>query len=412
MFCGKIMNEHRKLFSALIILVAIWVQGAGVSSSELNPNCRSSMDPQPILGLLEYANSSEMEGNPILFALYSDRTVIYRDRKNRHGGFVTGKVDDEAWQMFEKIVSGLTLVKTNFAFTEAERQQTTSIIFKDGNSNRELSIYGPISVKKIGIGRAATYSTSEPAIKIISPSYSSGEVPQSVIGAWYETHYFVPTDVRKWEPDYFDAYLFHQETKGKNIVSWPANWPKLEGAKSEDYSNGHSIKLPGKYLAEFEKLFREAGTTTTIGGHTFVVSYTIPLPSEHQLLAAAPVGVNEPQQRKPLLPRDFLEKTNLNDVKKIARERAYEMHRIDSPASEGVNFVRSADVIEELCQSADSEAVDAGLELTIEAKRGPLRLASMIASTHSPESARALIVRHIADKKFLEVITPLFRNVS
>jgi hypothetical protein len=352
-----------------------------------------------------------MEGTPIRFALYSNRTVIYRDRKNRHGGFITGTVDDEAWQTFEKIVTELPAVKANFAFSEAEGQSNSLILFNDGKWMRQLSMYGSISAKKTGSGKVASYSTSVPAIQCPSPLFSGGEVPQSAIGAWYETHYFEPKDAHPWIPDHFEVSL--PEGTGSKTVSWLANWPQLSAAKPLDYSNGFSLQMPGKDLNEFERLFRKTGTAARISGHTLVVSYSISFPSQQELLAAIPLGVREESLRKQLpLPRDFLQKTKLADVKIIARERGYDMQRIvsESPVSGGVGFVRSADVIEELCQSNDSEEIDTGLELTLEAKRNPLRMASVIASTLAPELTQALIVRHIADHKFLEVITPLIQE--
>jgi Family of unknown function (DUF6183) len=68
------------------------------------------------------------------------------------------------------------------------------------------------------------------------------------------------------------------------------------------------------------------------------------------------------------------------------------------------------DVIEKLCQSEDPETVDAGLTLTLESRRNPFHIASLIASTHSPDFADALIVRHLSDNKFLEVIKPLIQE--
>jgi hypothetical protein len=394
----------------LILFIVSWLFGAVVQSAELNTGCQPSPEPKPLLGLLEYAGSSELEGTPIRFALYSNRTVIYRDRKNRHAGFITGTVDDEAWQTFEKIVAGLPEVKTNFAFREDEGQSNSLILFNDGKLMRQLSMCGPVSARKTGNGKLASYSTSVPAIQCQSPLFGSGEVPQSAIGAWYETHCFVPKDAHPWIPDHFDVSLF--EGTASKTVSWLTIWPQLSAAKQPDYSSGLSLQMPGKYLNEFERLFQKIGTATRFSGHTLVVSYSISLPSEHELFAAVPVGEEQSLRKLPSLPSDFLQKTKLGDIKKIARERSYDITRIvsEGPVSNGVGLVRSADVIEELCQSNDSEEIDAGLELTLEAKRKPLRTASVIASAHAPELTQALIVRHIADGKFLEIITPLIQE--
>jgi hypothetical protein len=120
------------------------------------------------------------------------------------------------------------------------------------------------------------------------------------------------------------------------------------------------------------------------------------------------MGINpESPKRLPLLPHDFLQKTNLADVKKIARERNYDMQRIVSmePGS-----LESFDIIDVLCESANLDYIDTGLELTLEAKRDALHRASMIASTHTPEVTKGLILRHIADRKYLEIIIPLIQE--
>ena len=390
--------------------MASWLVGSFVQSSELNTNGQASPGPKPILGLLEYAASPNLQGTPVRFALYSDRTVIYRDRNNRHAGFITGTLEDEEWQTFEKIVAGLPEVKTNFAFSEAEDQSNSLILFNDGKLMRQLSIYGPVSPRKTGTGKAASYSTPVPAIQSQSPLFGSGEVPQSAIGAWYEMHYFVPKDAHPWVPDHFQISL--TQGGGRKTVSWPANWPQLSEAKPLEYG-GYSLQMPGKYLSEFERLFGKVGMEARISGQTLVVSYSISLASEHELLAATPLGIPEEslQMRIPL-PYDFLQKTKLVDVKKIARERGFDMKRIvsEGPISASVGFVSLADVIEELCQSNDFEEIDAGLELTLESKRNPSHAASVIASTHTAELTQALIVRHIADGRFLEVITPLIQE--
>ncbi len=381
-----------------------------MQSSELTTNCQKSNDPKPILGLFESEDYSEQEGTPVRFALYSNRTVIYRDRKKQSGGFITGTVDGEAWQTFEKIVAELPDVKTNFAFTEAEDQRNSQIIFDDGKVMRQLAMYGPVSIQKTGNGKTASYSTSLPAVKCQSPLYGSGEIPQSALGAWYETHYFEPKDAHPWVPEYFDVTL--NEGEGRKSVTWPANWPQLNAANPREYG-GYYLQMPGKFLNEFEMLFQKIGTMASISGKRLFVSYSVELPSQHHLLACTPLGVPvESLQRPPSLPTDFLQKTKLDNVKKIAKSRNYDMKRIgaEAPASNGVHFVPVVDVIDELCQSNKVEQIDAGIELTLEAKRSPLHAASMIASTHTSEETKAFIISHLADAKFPEVITPLVQE--
>lgn len=362
------------------------------------------------MALLEYADFSELQGTATRFVLYSNRTVIYRDRKNPRAGFVTGTVDDEAWQTFEKILAGFSEVKANFAFTERERQQSSLIHFDDGKTMRELTMYGPLSVRKTGSGNLAKYSTPMSAVQCQNRMFANGEVPQSALGTWYETHYFTSKDAHPWVPDHFQVSL--REGGGSKTVAWPSNWPQLSEVKPRDFG-GYSLQVPGKYLSEFERLFNKTGMKARISGQTLVVSYSISLPSEHEMLAAIPLGVREESwRREPTLPRDFLQKTKLEDVKEIARKRSYDMHRMlsDVPKSDGIAFVATVDVIEELCQSARADEIDAGLEIALEAKRDPLRTASVLASTHSPDVVQALIVSHIADGKFLEVVKPLIQE--
>lgn len=381
-----------------------------MQGSETTTSCKESHDSKPILGLFESEGYSEQEGTPVRFALYSNRTVIYKDRKKQSGGFITGTVDDEAWQTFEKIVSELPDVKTNFAFTEAEDQRNSQIIFNDGKVMRQLAMYGPVSIKKTGSGKTASYSTSLPAVKCQSPLYGSGEIPQSALGAWYETHYFEPKDAHPWIPESFDVTL--NEGEGSKSVSWPANWPQLNAAKPREYG-GYSLQMPGKFLNEFGRLFQKIGTMASISGHRLFVSYSVELPSQHNLLACTPLGVPvESRQWLPSLPADFLQKTQLDDIKKIAKSRGYDMDRLESEISDskGMRLVRAVDVIDELCQSKKKEEIDCGIELTLEAKRSPLHAASMIASTHTPEESKALITRHLVDAKFLEVIIPLIQE--
>lgn len=403
-------NCSRHISCTLILLVFSWYAGPVVRGSETPTNCQKSHDSKPILGLFESGDYSEQEGTPVRFALYSNRTVIYRDRKKQSGGFITGTVDDETWQTFEKIVAELPEVKTNFAFTEAEDQRNSQIIFDDGKVMRQLAMYGPVSIKKTGSGKTASYSTSLTAIKCQSPLYGSGEIPQSALGAWYETHNFEPKDAHPWIPEYFDVTL--NEGEGRKSVTWPANWPQLNAAKPREYG-GYSLQMPGKFLNEFERLFRKIGTMANVSGHRLFVGYSVELPSEHHLLACMPLGVPvESLQRPPSLPADFLQKTKLDDIKKIAKSRGYDMKRITSevPTSKGIHFVPVVDVIDELCQSKKIEEIDVGIELTLEAKRSPLHAASMIASTHTPEETKALIISHLADAKFLEMITPLVQE--
>lgn len=402
---------HRgSLSRIMVLLVVIWHFGTVMHGSELNIRSKVSTEPKPILGLFESGDYSEQEGTPVRFALYSNRTVIYRDRKKQFGGFITGTVDEESWQTFEKILAELPEVKTNFAFTEAEDQHNSQIIFDDGKIMRQLAMYGPVSIKKTGSGKAASYSTSLPTIKCQSPMFGSGEIPQSALGAWYETHNFEPKDAHPWVPEYFDVTL--NEGEGKKSVTWPASWPQLSAAKPREYG-GYSLQMPGKFLNEFERLFRKIGTMADVSGHRLFVGYSVELPSQHHLLACTPLGVPaESLQRPPSLPADFLQTNKLDDIKKMAKSRNYDMKRVASevPTSNGIHFVPVVDVIDELCQSKQLEEIDAGVELTLEAKRGPLHAASMIASTHTPEETKALIIHHLADAKFLEVVTPLVQE--
>jgi hypothetical protein len=173
------------------------------------------------------------------------------------------------------------------------------------------------------------------------------------------------------------------------------------------------MEMPGKYLNRFEDLFAKDFVAVRISGKLLVLNYSISLPAQHDLLSAAPMGVKEDSMQKPPpLPRDFLLKTSLTEIKKIAKERGYDIHRIVSelPVKSGFGFVSTADVIEELCQSKNSEEIDTGLELAIEARRNALRIASIIASTHQPAMTQDLIIRHIADGKFLQIITPLIQE--
>jgi hypothetical protein len=68
------------------------------------------------------------------------------------------------------------------------------------------------------------------------------------------------------------------------------------------------------------------------------------------------------------------------------------------------------DVIEELCQSAKIDFIDTGIELALEEGRNHLHIASMIASTHNLDFTQALIVKHISDGRFLEVVKPLIQE--
>lgn len=371
--------------------------------------CPVAPGPKPLLSFLEY-KATEALGGPIRFALYSDKTIIYRDRKNAYGGFLTGTVDDEEWKTLQKIVVELPAVTANIAFTLKENEPGGKIIFNDGKRMRELSIYGPFPVKRKGTGDVAAYSTSAQPVQTPSPLYNSGEISQSVMGAWYEIHNFVPKDVHPWVPEHFEVSL--HEGESSKTVSWSPNWPKLDAATSNQYS-GLSMQMPGKYLNDFERVFRAAYTAIRFSGRTFFVRYSIPLPSEHVILNSIPLGVREEAMHRPKsLPTDFLKTTKISEIKKIAKERGYDMHRIVNsiPGSNGVGFASTSDVVDELCQSNDSEEIDAGLELKLESKHSVLHAASVIASTHTPDFIQSLIIRHIADKKFLAVITPLIQE--
>lgn len=127
-----------------------------------------------------------------------------------------------------------------------------------------------------------------------------------------------------------------------------------------------------------------------------------------------PIARNRPSQKstKGLLPADFLKTTRLADVKRIARERAYVIRMVlpGDDARNLLNVLRSLDVIDELCKSENLEEIDAGLELALEAKRGPVQIASFLASSHTPRLREAIITRHVADGKFLSVIKPFIQE--
>ena len=403
------MKYRNKFISCLVLLALICFAGDCVKSAETNIQPTTAPEPKPLLSFLEY-EPTETLGGPIRFALYADKTVIYRDRKNKNAGFLTGTVDDAEWKTLQKIIANLPAVTANLAFTLKDHQPSGMIIFNDGKRMRELSIYGSFPVKKQGTGDDAAFSTSVQPVQTSSPLYNSGEISQSVMGAWNEIHNFTPLDVHPWVPEQFEVTLREGETN--KTVSWSPNWPKLDTA-TKDESSELSLQMPGKYLNDFERLFRNAETAIRFSGRTFFVSYSIPLPSEFWILNSAPLGVpEEAMHSQPSLPADFLKTTKLSEIKKIAKERNYDMHRIvDSVSgSNGVGFVTTSDVIDELCQSTDSEELDAGLELKLEAKRSALHTASVIASTHTSEFVQSLIIRHIADKKFLAIITPLIQE--
>ena len=398
-------------FCYFVVCVSVWFLLWPVArEAEADLSKQDLPGPKPILSLLDYSGRSEPVGTPVAFVLYSDHTVIYRDRKNRDGVFVTGTVDGDDWKTFEKIVAELPQVKTNFAFTEAEGQSNSMILFSDGRLMRELSLYGPVIARKTKSGNAVSYSVSAPPVQLQSSMYGSGEVPQSAIGAWYETHNFMPKDAHPWVPDWFNVML--NEGSGSKTVTWPDNWPKLNEAKPLEYG-GYCLRMPGKYLNEFEKLFDKPWMAARISGKTLTISHSFSVPSENQILASVPLGAREESWlTPPILPPDFLQKTKLADIKKIAKERNFDMQRIESqsPIMDGAALVRPVDVIDELCQSKDPDEVDTGLELTIEGKRSFLYTASEIASTHTPEGSQKLIIRHIEDGKFLQVITPLIQE--
>lgn len=403
------MIRSRRLQLFLTFFTAFWLTGTPAGSSELSAVKQDLPGPKLILALSDYVGFAEPSGSPISFALYSDRTVIYRDRKNPHVGFLTGTVDEDAWRSFQKIVDGLPEVKTDFAFSLTDKGTCSVVLFNDGKCMRRLLMWGPIAAQKTGRGLSAQYSTSKPAISL-EPVFGGGEVPQGAIGAWYEMHYFVPKDVHPWAPDKFLVH-FNSVISAKS-VAWQASWPKVVQERALNDS-GYCLTMPGKCLIEFERLFNNSDKAAPSSGKSFSVSYEVSLPSQDVLVGARPLGhPEEPIKSQPRLPYDFLQTTSLADVRKIAKDRGYDMWRNVPNAAEldGIKIVGTADVIEELCQSNELEKIDTGLELMLEAKRSALRAASLIASANTPEVIKALIVRHVLDGKFLEIIIPLIQE--
>lgn len=423
------MKRLRYLFCSATVLFVAWIFGAStlsrVESTESKSSREMNSNPQAILALSEYSKNGLAPGNSLRFVAYSDRSVIYRERrKDGHAALMTGTIDDETWHTIEKIVAEMPNVKTNFAFTEREGEQSSTLLYYDGKVMREIEMYGLVSAHKKKTGTTVSYSTPAPAIKTPSPWWGSGEVPQAAIGAWYETHYYVPSNAHPWVPENFEVNL--TQGSGTKTVAWPAYWPQPRDQKPRPIG-GYTLHMPGEYLNEFEKLFGETQTATRISGETLAVSYLVPIPCDHELLTALESGESEKKSQTPtILPSDFLKKTSLADIKKLAREHEYRLVRIVEPqelwpsahyaqassasTAPQSGFVRTADVIEELYQSNNTKQIDAGLELAQEAKHNSFRIASEIASTHSPDETRALILRHLADRKFLPVITPLIQE--
>jgi len=114
----------------------------------------------------------------------------------------------------------------------------------------------------------------------------------------------------------------------------------------------------------------------------------------------------------PPLPRDFFDKTSQTEVRRIARERNYDMLIIGSngPSINGIYFLDGQDGIEFLCQSQKAEQVELGIELVHDAQRSSVYAASLLASSHSVEFLQPMIVKHIDDGKSLEIITPLIQE--
>lgn len=376
-----------------------------MQSAEPNTQHPALAEPKPILALVEYASPANLRGTPIRFVLYSNRTVIYQGRNSQHTGFVTGTVDDETWQSFEKILTGLPELKIDFEINQFDLMSKSLIVFSDGKRMRHIAMNGPVLANKTGSGKFASYTIAAPSEESKSLLWGSIDVPQSAIGAWYEMHNFVPKDAHPWFPEHFDVSLL--ESTGGKPVSWPASWPQLKPENKNDFP-GYSLQIPGIHLSQFQKLFNKPRMLTCISGQTFLVVCTISLPFHQPLLSATPMGFNyEKPKRLPLLPHDFLQKTKLADVKKIARERNYSMQRI---VSADPSNSESSDIIEVLCESNDLDEIDTAIELTLEAQRGVLRRASMIASMHPPEITKEVILRHVADRKFLKIIIPLIQE--
>lgn len=399
------MLRFSQLSFFLISLIAVWLLGTEVESAESNVEHQALTEPKAILALLEYASPANVRGTPIRFVLYSNRTVIYQGRNSQYTGFVSGTVDDETWQSFEKILAGLPELKINIEDNKFDFLSKSLIVFNDGKCMRHIAMDVPMSVNKTGSGKLASYALATPSEQSKSPLWGSSEIPQSAIGAWYEMHNFVPKDAHPWFPEHFNLSLL--QSTGDKPVPWPASWPQLTLAHKNDFP-GYSLQIPGIHLRQFQKLFNKPQMLTRIAGQTYLMTCTLSVPFQQPLLRATPLGVNyEPMKRQPLLPQDFLQKTKLADVKKIARERNYDMQRI---VSSDPSKTERSDIIEVLCESNDLDEIDAAIELTIEAQRGVLRQASMIASMHTPEITKEVILRHVADRKFLKVIIPLIQE--
>ncbi len=376
-----------------------------MQSAEPNAQQQTLAEPKAILALVEYVSPANLRGTPIRFVLYSNRTVIYQGRDSQYTGFVTGTVDDETWQSFEKIMAGLPELEINFEINQFDLMSSSLIVFNHGKSTRHIAMNGPISTNKTGSGWSASYALSSPLEQSKSLLWGSLEVPQCALGAWYETHNFVPKDAHPWFPNYFDLSLV--ECTGDKPVPWPASWPQPTQADKNNFP-GYSLQIPGIHLSQFQKLFNKPPMLTLIAGQTLLIVCTVSLPFQGPVLSATPVGFNyEPPKILPLLPQDFLQKTKLADVKKIARERNYNMQRI---VSADLSNSERPDIIEVLCESNDLDEIDTAIELTIEAQRGVLRRASMIASMHTPEITKEVILRHVADRKFLKIIIPLIQE--
>lgn len=375
-----------------------------MKSIEPNDQHEAQSEPKPILALVEYASPANLRGTSVRFVLYSNRTVIYQGRDSQYTGFVTGTVDDETWQSFEKILSGLPELTINIQINKFDFMSKSLIVFNDGNRMRHVAMDGPVLANKTGSGEFASYALAATSHSK-SPLWGSTELPQSAIGAWYEMHNFVPKDACPWFPENFDVSLL--ECTDSNPIPWPASWPQLKPENKNDFP-GYSLKIPGIHLSQFQKLFNEPKMLTRISRQTYLMVCTVSLPFQQPLLSATPLGVNfEQPKRLPLLPHDFLRKTSLADVKKIARERNYDMRRIVSAELSNLDF---PDIIEVLCESNDLDEIDTAIELTLEAQRGEWRRASMIASMHPPEVIKELILRHTADHKFLKIIIPLIQE--
>jgi hypothetical protein len=116
------------------------------------------------------------------------------------------------------------------------------------------------------------------------------------------------------------------------------------------------------------------------------------------------------------LPDDFLEKTPLAEIKRIARERNYDMKSMrmlgSPPKGTGVVPVILTDVLMELCQSPDLDRVETGVEIIAESgpKWNPAMTAAMIASSHKEPFVEKLILKYLEQEQYRDLVVSLIQE--